>query len=272
MKMSAKDNGNRTWSDPKDYGLPFVEITPLKSQPSLPKEKQELKEVILTVKENKAEKPLPKEQVIVPADKSQAEPAKAKELPKVGSSEKVKSNAWVWVVILVSVAVFGVIIWQLQLAQPNSNAAVVESQTKEVNSGLSDVSPKPEITPSEETIPPVNQDSITTINNSNPNISNPAETGTTIANTVSGSLIRIESKAEKVRYFIVVSSLPNEQLALEITAKFAGKSPELYLITPYESSPNYRVAIGKFDTWKAASDEVAKIKSQYTEDLWILNY
>lgn len=270
--MSAKDNGNRTWSDPKDYGLPFVEITPIKTQISLPKETQEVKEVVSIIPEIKSEIPLPQEQVGGSEEKPKADFVKAKEVPKINSEKKTKSNTWVWVVILLAVAVLAVIVWQLQLAQTNSNAAVVESQTKEVNSGLSDVSPKPEITPSEETIPPVNQDSITTINNSNPNISNPAETGTTIANTVSGSLIRIESKAEKVRYFIVVSSLPNEQLALEITAKFAGKSPELYLITPYESSPNYRVAIGKFDTWKAASDEVAKIKSQYTEDLWILNY
>ena len=117
-----------------------------------------------------------------------------------------------------------------------------------------------------------NQEAITSINNSNPNLSKPAETGTTIANTVKGNLIRIESKAEKVRYFIVVASLPNEQLALELAENFSGKSQERFLITPYESSPNYRIAIGKFDTWKAAADEVARIKSQYSEDLWILNY
>ena len=117
-----------------------------------------------------------------------------------------------------------------------------------------------------------NQEAIISINNSNPNLSKPAQTGTTIANTVSGNLIRIESKAEKVRYFIVVASLPNEQLALELADNFSGKSPERYLIAPYETSPNYRIAIGKFDTWKAAADEVARIKSQYSEDLWILNY
>ncbi|WP_187176763.1 SPOR domain-containing protein [Algoriphagus sp. AK58] len=269
--MSSKDTDTRAWSDPKDYGLPFVEITPLNPQPSLPKEKQEVKKAVPVQVENKVEQ-AEKEPIPVSEDKPKVDPTKVKDQPKPKVEKKAKSNAWVWVVVFMALAVLGVIVWQLQLTQIDSTSQPVESDRKEDFSTQSDVPAQPELTPSEETLIAENQDSITTINNSNPNISKPAETGTTIANTVSGNLIRIESKSDKVRYFIVVSSLPKEQLALEIAAKFAGKTPELYLITPYESSPNYRVAIGKFDTWKAAADEVARIKSQYSEDLWILNY
>ena len=269
--MSAKDTDTREWSDPKDYGLPFVEITPLKSQPNLHNEKSEASEVAPVSIKKKIEKPTKNLDPVVEVQPiGEAQKPKEKVVPKI--QEKPKSNAWAWVVVLLAVVVLGVIIWQLQMNSSEEVQGEVLAEKQEENSSVQkpvtpSASTQTEVSPS-----PVNQDSITSINNSNPNLSKPAETGTTIANTVSGNLIRIESKAEKVRYFIVVASLPNEQLALELANNFSGKSPERYLIAPYETSPNYRIAIGKFDTWKAAADEVARIKSQYSEDLWILNY
>ncbi|MFC5191372.1 SPOR domain-containing protein [Algoriphagus aquatilis] len=265
--MSAKDTDTREWSDPKDYGLPFVEITPLKSPPDSFKTKTEAREEAAISSKIKTEKPT-KESISVDEVKPKVEAAKA--VSK--SQEKPKSNAWAWVVVLLAVVILGVISWQLQMNSSKEVQGEVLAEKLEENAAVQKSVPPSASTQTEVSPSPVNQDSITSINNSNPNLSKPAETGTTIANTVSGNLIRIESKAEKVRYFIVVSSLPNEQLASEIAAKFTGKSPEVYLISPYESSPNFRVAIGKFDTWKAAADEVARIKSQYSEDLWILNY
>ena len=269
--MSAKDTDTREWSDPKDYGLPFVEITPIKHQPNLAKEKSEAKEEAPVAVKKKAEKPI-KESVSEAKEQPKVEVSKAKEKPTSQIEEKPKSNVWVWVVVLLAIAVFGVIFWQLQKTGNEDVQEEISTQQPEEKSGEQTLVTASESTLSDQTSSAVNQDSITAINNSNPNLSKPAETGTTIANTVKGNLIRIDSKAEKVRYFIVVASLPNEQLALEIAENFAGKSPERYLINPYETSPNYRVAIGKFDTWKAAADEVARIKSQYSEDLWILNY
>lgn len=271
MKMSAKDTDTHEWSDPKDYGLPFVEITPIKNQPNLAKEKSEAKEEAPVAVKKKAEKPI-KESVSEAKEQPKLEELKSKEKPSSKIEEKPKSNVWVWVVVLLAIAVLGVIFWQLQKTGNEDAQEEILAQKVEGNSTeQKPVSPSAS-TQTEDSTSAVSQDSILSINNSNPNLSKPAETGTTIANTVKGNLIRIDSKAEKVRYFIVVASLPNEQLALEIAENFAGKSPERYLINPYEASPNYRVAIGKFDTWKAAADEVARIKSQYSEDLWILNY
>ena len=268
--MSAKDTDTREWSDPKDYGLPFVEITPIKSQPDSVQEKLEAKGAPVSLKK-KAEKSS-KESVSVTEVKPNVEVPKTEKKPLTKIQEKPKSNVWIWVVALLAIAVLGVIFWQLQ----KTGNQVVQEEITVKNTGENSAQQKPvasaETTQTEQTPSSGNQDSIPSITNSNPNLSKPAETGTTIANTIKGNLIRIESKAEKVRYFIVVASLPEEQVALELAEKFAGKSPERYLITPYETSPNYRIAIGKFDTWKAAADEVARIKSQYSEDLWILNY
>lgn len=269
--MSAKDTDTREWSDPKDYGLPFVEITPIKVQSNSTKDKSEVTKEAPVSTKKKVEK-LSKEPISNTDNQPTADAPKAKEKPVIKIQEKPKSNTWVWLVILFATALLVVIIWQLQKSDKEAVQEEISTQQPEEKSGEQSLVTDSESTLSDQTSSTVNQDSITAINNSNPNLSKPAETGTTIANTVKGNLIRIDSKAEKVRYFIVAASLPNEQLALEIAENFAGKSPERYLIYPYEASPNYRVAIGKFDTWKAAADEVARIKSQYSEDLWILNY
>ncbi len=271
MKMSAKDTDTREWSDPKDYGLPFVEITPLKPQNVIQKEKQEVNQKEPVISEKKSVEPV-KETIAVSLDKPKTEPAKVKDLPKPKVEKKEKSNAWVWIVVVLALGVLGVIVWQLQMTRSEVSPSQTYSAKPEKKMVENQPAPLVETTATDSVVIAENQEAITSINNSNPNLSKPAETGTTIANTVKGNLIRIESKAEKVRYFIVVASLPNEQLALELAEKFSGKSQERFLITPYESSPNYRIAIGKFDTWKAAADEVARIKSQYSEDLWILNY
>ena len=110
------------------------------------------------------------------------------------------------------------------------------------------------------------------INNSNPNISKPAETGTTIANSVPGTIVRIESKAERPQYFIVVGSLPNENLALDEAKNYQGKAAEIFLIAPYEESRNYRLAVGKYNSFKSAAEDLERIKSNYSESLWILKY
>lgn len=269
--MSAKDTDTREWSDPKDYGLPFVEITPLKPQQAIQKEKQEVNQKEPVISEKNSVESV-QEPIAVSEEKQKIEPTKSKDSPKPKVEKRETSNAWVWIVVVLALVVLGVIVWQLQLNRSEVPPIQTSSEKPEEKMVENQPSSLVETTATDTAVSAGNQEAITSINNSNPNLSKPAETGTTIANTVKGNLIRIESKAEKVRYFIVVASLPNEQLALELAENFSGKSQERFLITPYESSPNYRIAIGKFDTWKAAADEVARIKSQYSEDLWILNY
>lgn len=271
--MADKDSEKKQWTDPKDYGLPFVEITPIRAKakpvvvaaPKIVSEPEVQLEATAPLAVKPTTKPVSKEK----------KPEKQIQAPQINRPiESKKSSTWVWAVVLIGLGIVSVIVWQIQSklnsSSPENSSEKTENPVVENQPVITQAAP--ESTPSEQNQTVINQDSITSINNSNPNISKPVETGTTIANTVSGNLIRIESKAEKARYFIVISSLPNEQLALDIATRFSGKSPELYLITPYETSPNYRIAIGKFDSWKAASDEVARIKSQYSEDLWILNY
>ncbi len=275
--MSAKDSDKHQWSDPKDYGLPYVEITPIRSV-SKPEPVQKLPvEAIGEAKESPEVPPAVEAAVVTehPEKKEKSKPEPKVSTPPVNRvKEPQKSSVWVWAVVLIGLGIVSVIVWQIQSQLDSSPQEPVIEKTE-----TPAVEPQPILTESvsdstltDQNQPTVNQDSISSINNSNPNISKPAQTGTTIANTASGNLIRIESKAERPQYFIIVGSLPNEKLAIEEAAVYFGRSPEVYLILPYDGGTNYRLAIGKFGSFKTAAEELERIKSQYTEALWILKY
>lgn len=276
--MATKDSDKNQWTDPKDYGLPFVEIIPIRAksipveevvalpnlvtevepkvEPSIPDEIEEKTDSIL------AETPISvKEKTVAPKPVSPIEPAK-------------KPTSWVWLVLVLGLAIVAFIIWQIQ-SQSTSPAKVEQPAISEESSGVETsetISIEPESTTANQSQAAINQDSIQVINNSNPNISKPAETGTTIANVATGNLIRVESKAERPQYFIIVGSLPNEKLAIEEANQYFSKSSEIYLISPEEGSRNYRLALSKFGSFRLAAEELEQIKSQYTEELWILKY
>lgn len=288
MKMASKETENQQWSDPKDFGLPFVEVKPISKKTELPTDQPKEKPVTKEKSKVKSIDPANGKQEV--KEEKQPEIQSAKDAPvnpallENGNKKPVSSrpelpaskstNTWAWIVIFLALAVVSVIVWQLMGGSTVESENTTESESVELEAK--------EVTPSQETTAnlvtadtsqnAINQDSIAVTQDSNLNISKPVESGTTIANTAPGSLIRIDSKGPKTRYFIIVSSLPNEKLALEVAGGFAKRSQELYLISPYENSPNYRVAIASFDSWNSASKEMARIKSEYTEDLWILNY
>lgn len=277
--MSAKDSEKYQWPDPKDYGLPFVEITPIRSKAVEPVVEKDLSKT-----EKKSEsRPDP----VLPAVEqpvSNSIQTEKQEEKKVETKRKVsrtpaplpqkKSNSWAWAAILIGLGIVSVLVWQI-LSQSNSESPDSLAQKTEntpVEPPASAVEKAPESTPSIQNETPVNQDSIPPVNNSNPNISNPAQTGTTIANTAIGNLIRITSKAERPQYFIIVGSLPNEKLAEEEASLYFGKTAEVYLISPYDGGSNFRLAIAKFGSFRLASEELDRIKSNYSEELWILKY
>ena len=277
--MAAKDSENKQWTDPKDYGLPYVEITPLRVK-SIVKSKVTEKasdpvEKKLIANTLNTEVPKVKSEVKQPAPSTKAEKkSEPTKTPRLAKKEKKSSPAWVWMVLVLAVALVSFIIWHLQIQNgPTPEVSQEEyAEKKPVQGSVSSPQAASESTTSDQNQPVVNQDSIPVTSNSNPNISKPAETGTTIANTVTGNLIRIESKAERPQYFIIVGSLPNEALAIQEANQYFNRSAELFLISPEEGSRNYRIALSKFGSFRLAAEELERIKSQYTEELWILKY
>ncbi|OOG72357.1 hypothetical protein [Algoriphagus sp. A40] len=279
--MSPIDSDKKQWPDPKDYGLPYVEITPIRTKTELGKSESKKTlsepEKIGETREKNSAPALSQtkieqvQEVKTPEEKAQS----PKSSPSVNKPlEEKKSGAWVWAVVLIGLGIVSVIVWQIQSRKDSSPAEVV---TESIAKPAEETEPEaavqlPDSTTTEQIQNPVNQDSITSPNISNPNISKPAETGTTIANTATGKLIRVEAKAERPQYFIIVGSLPNEKMATEEANQYFGKSPEIYLITPYDGGKYYRLGLLKFDSFKLAAAKLEEIKSQYTEELWILKY
>lgn len=279
--MSAIDSDKKQWPDPKDYGLPFVEIIPIRAKKEPVKSESEKTlsepEIIVETSEVKTAPALSEtkieqvEAVKIPEEKTQS-PGSPPSLNK--PLEEKKSAAWVWAVVLIGLGIVSVIVWQIQSRMDSSPAEVVsESIAKPAQENQPEAAVQlPDSTTTNQIQTTVNQDSIVSLDNSIPNISKPAETGTTIANTATGKLIRVESKAERSQYFIIVGSLPNEKMAMEEANQYFGKSPEIYLITPYDGGKHYRIALFKFESFKMAAAKLEEIKSLYTEELWILKY
>lgn len=264
--MAEKESSPKQWSDPKDFGLPFVEITPLSSAKSKTKAKEIQSEVVVTVAEATKLEAAPKQEK--KKDTKQSRPLVD---PKTQTEKKSSSKTWVWVVVFAFVGAVSVIVWQLQ-SESRLSSELGDQGPKDLNQDL----PEAKKAIAEVTTAPVTDslatvDSLTTSKDAT-NLNAITNSGTNLASTNPVNLTPITSKGEKKRFFLVIASLPNESLIKDFAAKMTIRPTTMYLINPYIDSPNYRLAIGKFDSWNAASDELAKVKAQYAADLWILNY
>jgi hypothetical protein len=262
--MAEKESNPKQWSDPKDFGLPFVEITPLPS--GKPKAKAKEIEPVTPLAE-----PVKVDGVPNQEKKKENNPSRPIIPPKANSTNQPNSKIWVWVVVFLFLGAVSVIVWQLQSGESWSSDPV-EQGNKELAQDL----PEPkkttaEVTPASATDSLAKEDSLTS-SAASTNLPATTNSGTNLASTSSASLISITSKGEKKRFFLVIASLPNESLIKDFASKMTTKPTTMYLIAPYTDSPNYRLAIGKFDSWNSASEELAKVKAQYGSDLWILNY
>lgn len=276
--MASKDSEKKQWTDPKDYGLPWVEIKPLKikeEEISLPAD-QTIEPVSEPISQSKVAESNPQENSKI--DIPEVAKLKEQDSKKVKTNEpkieKEKSQSWIWIVVILALVLVGVIVWQML-----GNKSEVSA--KETTSAISE--PKVESPPVEAPIsleststdsiqPSENQEEKEISQEQSPNISKSTDSGTTIANKVNGPLIRIEAQEQRPQYFIVVGSLPNEADALKQAPIYQAKAAEVYLISPYSESKNYRLAIGKYGSFKQAAEALDQIKSQYTEALWILKY
>ena len=261
--MTDKTADNKHWTDPKDYGLPYVEVVPLTQTEAAKKE----------------------EEVIAPVDVSEVKKRTIQAVkPAVVDSEKVSkpvskvevkksNNSWIWIAAILTLAVVLVIIWQMNKSSiPDQGteelvSESIEGVAKEENDAVALNS-----TTSEETQLTDNQGNISDSITSVSPVAESAQTGTTIASEVSGTLVRVEEKADRPQFYIIVGSLPNEALALEEAEQYKNRAETVYLILPYEDVTNYRLAIGTSRGWTAINEELARVKDQYTEDLWILKY
>ncbi len=283
--MTTKSKENKQWSDPKDYGLPWVEILPLDEIGKVKAEEVPATPKLVIVPEPvKVEKELPEtalpeQEPVVSKEESVSPPPEENVVsenvpaPEPAEEAQKSSKTWVWVAAVLVLTLGYIIFWQMQNTTEN---AVVESIAE------AEVISEPEVqnnqensienSSQEEIQNPDNQNNIADSLTSDPSAAQIPETGTTIDQRGEGSLIRVEEKAARPQYFIVVGSLPNERLALEESNQYFDRAETLYLINPYEDVKNYRLAIGQYSSFNQASQDLERVKADYTEALWILKY
>ncbi len=262
--MAEKESSPKQWSDPKDFGLPFVEITPLSSAKSKTKVKETQSEEVVQVADTSKVETAPKQEK--KKDSKQTRPISP---PQAPSAKKSSSKTWVWVVVFAFIGALSVIVWQLQ-SESVLSSDLGDQGNKELPQDLP-VANKALVTAGSAPDTLAKEDSLTT-STAATNLTTTANSGTNLAPTNPVSLTPITAKGEKKRFFLVIASLPTETLIKDFAAKMTVRPAAMYLITPYADSPNYRLAVGKFDSWNAASEELNRVKAQYAADLWILNY
>jgi hypothetical protein len=253
--MATKDSTPREWPDPTDFGLPFVEITPLSSSKPTPKVEVAAPAEPLPKQED-APKPPKKEKKEVKTSRPIAPPASPPKEKKPGS------RAWVGFVVFGFLAVVSVIIWQLQSGSFTLTGGEKEEPTA-----------APITLAESNVVAPIDTTQVAQASGVDSTAAVDASiSGTTIASSSPGALIRINSKEAKPRFFIIIGSFGSEEESLRFIDNLQQKFPEYHLIAPYPDSKNFRLAIGKYASWKEASVELERIKSAYPKDLWILNY
>jgi len=254
--MAEKDSNSKQWSDPKDFGLPYIEVKPLSSVKSNTKEPASSESPKTTPFTDKVKK--------IETITSRTAVAST----SVTKSEKKKVKTWVWVVVFAILAAVTVIIIQLNSTQKTVSEQEIlvagpldtavlsyqfEDSLKLAKSNLDSLA---------------NQDSSRISDFDLTSIS--TNSGTSIA--TNPKVKRVEQKEGITRYYLVVGSFASEQETARYIQKSGDKFSEYFLVYPFKKNQNYRLAIGSYSTWKEASAKLKEMKAQDSTGYWILNY
>ncbi|MEX2592777.1 MAG: SPOR domain-containing protein [Anditalea sp.] len=86
------------------------------------------------------------------------------------------------------------------------------------------------------------------------------------------TLTEISSRADLPRYFVVVGSFIDQDLAMDYSQELNQKGFNTFLISPYGESDYYRLSIGHFNSFGLAVKEMSRVKADFDENLWVLKY
>jgi hypothetical protein len=189
------------------------------------------------------------------------------------TKEPAKSKAWIWIAAVLALVLVAVIYYQIQEEFQSKNQKNLAQKPEEIQKTQEDANastPPDSITSSSPITQtePSSSDSIS----SKTELNVGANSATNKLTANENGIVKITTKLDKPRYFIVVGSLPSENLAIQQAEVYKDRAQVIYLISPYGNIPNHRLSVGYFDSLIDASNEVERIKNQYKEQLWILKY
>ena len=249
-----KDTENNPNSADKDYGFPFVKVEPL--QTSLQNETSVQSE------DEKEKETVQKETLNEPVSKPAAIKFESRETPERKKKSQVPllfSLVLLIVIVLASMAYF--LYYLPNQKEETAIADIAEEKTDEPQN-------LPEIVEIEEAVAS-KQDSVVTEVVETVPAEVPAPT---FAASSGGNLIILKTKESASYYHLVVASLPNEKIAREEAQVLLDKGKDIWLIFPSGDTKNYRLSVGKYSSFKSATDDLAAAKADINESTWILKY
>ncbi len=86
------------------------------------------------------------------------------------------------------------------------------------------------------------------------------------------TLTEVTSRGERPRYFLVVASFIDEDMARDHSDRLLKQGRNTFLVYPYGEIAYYRLAIGQFTSFALASEEISRVKDDFEENLWVLKY
>ena len=231
--MAEKDVHKKHDGD-EDYGLPKVDISPI--------DEKRVSESNAPLVGSGEMKPLPVGAEVSPTkDKDTVQKPIAKVPDKAEPKEEKKgNNSWLfWLLLLVILGVGG---WYYYVNNTGqiTPTPVVEEETMDE---------QPPIVEEEVEQPPVPVE--------------PEEENT---------LTVVTSRIENPRYFLVVGSFIDEDMATDYSKDLIQKGMSTYLVHPYGEIAYYRLAIGQFENFALAAVEMDRVQGDFKENLWVLKY
>ena len=85
-----------------------------------------------------------------------------------------------------------------------------------------------------------------------------------------GTVETISSKTG--RYYVVVASAIDGDLANDYAEKLAGKGDSPKVIEPYSKKPFYRVALADYEALMDAQTKAEELKGEYGDEVWVIRY
>ena len=75
------------------------------------------------------------------------------------------------------------------------------------------------------------------------------------------------------KYFVIVSSFIDDDLAKDYAKKVSSKGHDAYLLKPVGKSKKfYRLSVGQYENMKDAENSLPALKAEFGNDIWILKY
>jgi len=89
---------------------------------------------------------------------------------------------------------------------------------------------------------------------------------------ISPELSEFNSRERAPRYFLVVASFIDDDLARDYSNRLNKEGENTFLIHPYGKIHYFRLAIGQYENVDLALEAMEEVQGNYKENLWVLKY